>query len=415
MQQFIDNYQESTLIQLNKMVYFTTLTPLLQDWSQIPLVVRYNIIKNKLRSCKNMKLENLSNERICHEKGIIEPYVNHTTTTCTICKRDCTYILPNRRPHWLKYKTDENGNFKKDGKWDKSSYICNLCYNKENSKLPNSNINIIKSQRKFRNKQLSINCTSGRGFIGEQIWCKVRGVKNCNIETDNFSYVFDHSPDREYGIVNTKISSLHTKQNNWNFDLRGKCDNVVLICMNVNWIEIERIYIIPSKEIGNRTKTTISKNSTSESWYEKYRIDNAPYNEVYKSMNLSDCPVLKSDEKFDFNTIERPKVNITERFLSHVDKNTPNGCHIWTGALNINDYGNFYYNERYVSAHVASYEIFKEKIPEGKEIHHLCENRKCVNPDHLILETHQENMNRLKGRLKNHWKQSQLNTYSTTI
>lgn len=41
------------------------------------------------------------------------------------------------------------------------------------------------------------------------------------------------------------------------------------------------------------------------------------------------------------------------------------------------------------------YRIYKGEIPEGMEIDHLCNTRNCINPDHLELVTHKENMARL--------------------
>lgn len=217
--------------------------------------------------------------------------VNHENTTCYLCNSKETYIHPNGRSVWCKYKTDNNRNFTMKGtNWDGKSYICQKCYDEqkyqENGKL----------KAKSRNKELSKNSTSGKGFIGEQIWCKVRGVKNCNIELDNFHTPKDHSPDPEYGIVNTKTSKYNEKYRYWSgFDIENdECDNFVLFCMNKEWTNIERTYIIPKKVVGNRTRITISKN-TVNSWYSKYQIDEKPYNEAYHSMNLKDCPVLKID------------------------------------------------------------------------------------------------------------------------
>jgi len=36
--------------------------------------------------------------------------------------------------------------------------------------------------------------------------------------------------------------------------------------------------------------------------------------------------------------------------------------------------------------------LFKEPIEKGKVVRHLCNNRRCCNPDHLDIGTHQDNM-----------------------
>jgi hypothetical protein len=38
-------------------------------------------------------------------------------------------------------------------------------------------------------------------------------------------------------------------------------------------------------------------------------------------------------------------------------------------------------------AHRVAYELAKGPIPEGQQVHHTCENKWCVNADHLILTT----------------------------
>ena len=49
------------------------------------------------------------------------------------------------------------------------------------------------------------------------------------------------------------------------------------------------------------------------------------------------------------------------------------------------------------------YAFYKEKIKEGNVILHTCDNPRCINPNHLIQGTHQDNMQdkKLKGRSKN--------------
>jgi len=50
------------------------------------------------------------------------------------------------------------------------------------------------------------------------------------------------------------------------------------------------------------------------------------------------------------------------------------------------------YNDKKVLAHRTAYIICKEEIPEGNIIRHKCDNSKCINPDHLELGTHADNM-----------------------
>lgn len=84
-----------------------------------------------------------------------------------------------------------------------------------------------------------------------------------------------------------------------------------------------------------------------------------------------------------------------DRFWAKVDKNGPNGCWLWTGAIMENGYGVF--DGRFVRSrlvHRIAYEIAIGPIPDGLVVDHLCLVRHCVNPTHLEAVTVQENLAR---------------------
>lgn len=74
----------------------------------------------------------------------------------------------------------------------------------------------------------------------------------------------------------------------------------------------------------------------------------------------------------------------------HADEN---GCLNWTRGVNLYGYGHFKYSQKIVAAHRVSWEIYNQRtIPDGIYILHSCDNPSCINPEHLSLGTHADNM-----------------------
>lgn len=86
----------------------------------------------------------------------------------------------------------------------------------------------------------------------------------------------------------------------------------------------------------------------------------------------------------------RPRGNYKERFLERIVK-TDAGCHEWQGQIKRDGYGRFCYQAKMISAHRAAYLLLNGAIPDGLLVLHHCDNRKCVNPEHLYLGNHQDN------------------------
>jgi hypothetical protein len=67
-------------------------------------------------------------------------------------------------------------------------------------------------------------------------------------------------------------------------------------------------------------------------------------------------------------------------------------CWLWTGARNGRGYGHFYYGGRMVKSHRLSFTLLRSQVPDELVIDHLCQNKACVNPDHLEPVTQQLNV-----------------------
>jgi len=94
----------------------------------------------------------------------------------------------------------------------------------------------------------------------------------------------------------------------------------------------------------------------------------------------------------DINYINSPFQRF-KKYIKVIQRDYETPCWEWQRSLSKKGYGKFKVNSQNVSAHVFSYEYFKGKIPKGLQVHHKCNNPSCCNPDHLVLGTHQDNMN----------------------
>lgn len=95
----------------------------------------------------------------------------------------------------------------------------------------------------------------------------------------------------------------------------------------------------------------------------------------------------------------------SDKFWGKVAITDPHYCWLWQGTLQNNGYGDFDFRLRNVryrcSAHRVSYMLtHNHQIPEGLCVLHRCDNKQCVNPNHLFLGTQLDNIRDMmkKGR-----------------
>lgn len=86
--------------------------------------------------------------------------------------------------------------------------------------------------------------------------------------------------------------------------------------------------------------------------------------------------------------------NLLHRFENKYIPEPNTGCWIWLAATGGNGYGMIYVAKakRNCYAHRVSFTLFKGEIPNGLIVRHCCDNKLCVNPDHLIVGTHKDNV-----------------------
>lgn len=92
-----------------------------------------------------------------------------------------------------------------------------------------------------------------------------------------------------------------------------------------------------------------------------------------------------------------PRKTYAERFERYVSPEPNSGCWLWTGACINTGYGVFNIgravdgDKRNVLAHRMALSLSGTVVPDDKCVLHKCDNKVCVNPDHLYVGTVKDN------------------------
>lgn len=106
--------------------------------------------------------------------------------------------------------------------------------------------------------------------------------------------------------------------------------------------------------------------------------------------------VLRRGDVNDYGSRKVAEGDAIERFHQKYEINE-SGCWMWMGGTRPNSKGVPYPRHwtddfKSIGAHRFSFELVHGAIPQGMYVCHKCDTPLCVNPDHLFLGSHQDNM-----------------------
>ena len=112
---------------------------------------------------------------------------------------------------------------------------------------------------------------------------------------------------------------------------------------------------------------------------------------------------MKTDHRTSRTKVFRCPVHwtVAQRLAHYTKADLVSGCLVWQGAVEANGYGRIGYRGRNHLAHRLSWTSKHGPIPNGMEICHRCDERRCVNVDHLFLGSHSVNMADLRQKRQN--------------
>ena len=141
-------------------------------------------------------------------------------------------------------------------------------------------------------KKFFYNVGKRKDYVGDIVTIKARKLSGCSLDISGTMPKFDIPKDPEYGIIKTRFKVLYNGDYRFGVVTNRGFDTLIALIINKGKGVIEKAYAIPKKELEGKRTVTIAD---TEKIYHKFRIDEKPYNDIYRHMRTEKYSVFEDD------------------------------------------------------------------------------------------------------------------------
>lgn len=126
-------------------------------------------------------------------------------------------------------------------------------------------------------------------YIGDLTTIIARNLKNCYLYITRSGFKFGNVSDPDYGIIRTSFRTSYYGDYKIHIGNERGYDTLMMLGLNREKEIIEKVFAIPYDVLDGKTSITIMKTGQK---YQKFRIDEKPYNKVCQYLKIGNYSML---------------------------------------------------------------------------------------------------------------------------